>query len=144
MSTRKRIFVLDPGELSGFAIWNGASLTTGYFPHFEQLDYRVAASDMVVLERPVGGKSTTKDIVFQVYGACRERVYTLKKDIVIQEPSVPKTVFLQYNLSRQLKGMKTQHPKDAFMHLLFWLGKNQPEDVEKVLRLGKGKNYDSQ
>ena len=139
MPTIKNILAIDPGATTGYALWTGTLLETGYFPHFEQLDRLVATSDMVVLERPVGGKSTTKDIVFQVYGACRERVYTLKKDICIQEPGIPKTVFLQYNLSRQLKGMKTQHPKDAFMHLLFWLGKNQPEDVEEVLRLGKAK-----
>jgi|SRR5882724_500263 len=119
----------DPGLTTGMAIYrgftNGERIIIGQFPHFRWVDYKIGqlARDYdtveVIAEKPFL-TPRVNPIVFEVYGAIRERAYDYGLPFINQPPSTPDFISRRYADTLNAITCK-EHERDALCHLVRYL-----------------------
>jgi len=112
------VVAVDPGWTTGVAFLDSGRIWTNSFRTFEDFDRIIKEGDVVVVEKPFMS-SKVDPIVFEVAGACYERIWSKGATRVDQAAYVPSFVWTRHRLEGKISG--NQHQKDAAAHLVFYL-----------------------
>jgi hypothetical protein len=87
----------------------------------------------VIVERPFKAVATNT-VVFEVFGAIKERATHYKCKLVIQDSTIPKYIKARYlEIWKRIRGKGDIHGKEAFCHLISYLA-DDGEDVETLVK----------
>lgn len=129
--TQIRVLCIDPGQTTGYAELADGEIETGNFYKWQMLDSIIVASTQVIVEKPFMTPSVNP-VVFEVYGAtCERTAHNSSYKLILQAASVPVFITARYGQQMANANIKgTQHQKDALMHLIFYLTREERLDAK--------------
>jgi hypothetical protein len=139
MDVAINVLALDPGKTTGYALLTGRTglqghlhLELGEFETWTRLHTLIVSDTEVVYEKPFLDRFTDP-IVFEVKGAILCVAQHAQAALMEQAPSVPHFIWARHKLQGKLVG--SQHPKDAFCHLLHYAVRKKFLDAGDVIAL---------
>lgn len=136
------IIAFDPGKTTGWARLKNKTIEMGYFTDAIGIDALIKPKIVVIYELPFL-QSTTEPIVVEVKGAIVERATAKGCQIVEQSPLILRSMKDGWNTHGKLavigeKGKKSDHTRDAFAHLAYYMWQVHKVSPDYLISLLKG------